>query len=63
MGITCAHVIDAHRNMIQEFGQQQPGHAKLIFQVGDVVMDPFAHIIDENSALDLATIRFTDEQI
>lgn len=62
IGVTCAHVIDAYRNLIQEVGQQ-PGHTNLIFQVGDVVIDPFAQLVDENPTLDLATIRFTDKQI
>jgi hypothetical protein len=63
IGITCAHVIETYRNMMRELAREHSARRELIFQVGDALIDPTKQIIDENPGLDLATIRFTQQQI
>jgi hypothetical protein len=55
IGITCAHVIDGYRHFLDYLDSP-------LFQIGGVAFDPLAQLIDESAELDLATIRFTEEQ-
>ncbi|MBI1748194.1 MAG: trypsin-like peptidase domain-containing protein [Acidobacteria bacterium] len=56
IAMTCAHVISAYRKMIEELDN-------VIFQVGDVALDPIAQLIAEDTKLDLASIELTEEQV
>lgn len=55
LGITCQHVVGSFRQQLAETKNS-------VFQVGDVELDPIRQLVDENERLDLAVIRFTDEQ-
>lgn len=55
MLVTCEHVIAGYREMVATNGN-------VIFQVGEVEIDPFEQLIDENHRLDLATIQLSDVQ-
>lgn len=54
--LTCHHVIAPFRRM-------RTCTNKVVFQIGNVELDPLDQLIDENSRLDLATIRLTHEQV
>jgi len=53
--ITCQHVIARYRRM-------RKCSNKILFQIGHVELDPLAQLIDEDSRIDLATIRLTPDQ-
>ncbi len=55
LAITCEHVIASYQKMKQT-------HDSLVFQIGDIELDPLEQLIDKNVRLDLATIRLTDAQ-
>lgn len=55
IGITCSHVLREYRRMLKEYGS-------IVFQIGDLELDPIEQLIAENVELDLATIRFTEDQ-
>jgi hypothetical protein len=54
--ITCAHVIQTYRNFMAT-------HENVVFQIGNLELDPIPHLIEENFDLDLATLRLSPEQI
>ncbi len=56
IGITCHHVLQEYRNL-------REGTSRLVFQVGNVEMDPLAQLIDESQRLDIATVRLTTSQV
>lgn len=56
LAITCHHVITAYR-------ERRAALQKVIFQIGDVEIDPVDQLIDEDERLDLATIRLTESQV
>lgn len=56
IAITCAHVISAYRRMLEE-------RDNVIFQVGNVAVDPIAQLIAEDINLDLASIELTKQQV
>jgi hypothetical protein len=55
LAITCQHVIAAYRERRTEL-------ERVIFQIGNVDLDPIEQLIDENARLDLATIRLSEKQ-
>lgn len=56
LAITCQHVIDGYRS-------QRNTSRDTMFQIGDVAVDPLEQLIDENAAIDLATLALTDAQL
>ncbi|MGA2315425.1 MAG: hypothetical protein ABSG71_03495 [Thermodesulfobacteriota bacterium] len=54
MAITCFHVLEAYRKKLSEGSQ-------IIFQIGNLKIDPLNKIIDECERLDLVTIDLKDE--
>src|SRR5208282_1937150 len=56
IAITCAHVLSKYRRMLEE-------NPNVIFQVGDLVLDPLAQLIAVDAHLDLASIELTREQV
>lgn|SRR5574341_1023309 len=56
LAITCQHVIAGYR-------EKRANLDRVIFQIGDVDLDPVAQLIDENQRLDLATIGLTEKQV
>jgi hypothetical protein len=54
--ITCHHVIDTYRK------RREADH-RIVFQIGNVELDPLIQLIDENDRIDLATIRLSDTQV
>jgi len=56
LGITCQHVIQGYR-------EYRENHDDVLFNIGNVELDPIAQLIDENTELDLALIEFTGKQI
>ena len=56
LAITCHHVITAYR-------ERRAALEKVIFQIGDIQIDPIDQLIDEDERLDLATIRLTESQV
>lgn len=56
LGVTCAHVISSYREMQQRF-------TNVVFQVGNVALEPSRQLVAEDTKLDLATIRLTDVQV
>ena len=56
IGITCAHVIEAYRNLMDSA-------ENVVFQLGDVEISPIDQLIDESIEYDLATIDFSETQI
>ena len=56
LGITCHHVIAEYRARRRSFDD-------VVFQIGNVELDPVDQLIDENTRIDLATIRLTDNQV
>lgn len=55
LAITCAHVISTYRRMRKYTD-------RLVFQIGDMALDPLIQLIDEDPISDIATIRLTSEQ-
>lgn len=56
IAITCFHVLDAYRKRLNEDSQ-------IIFQLGNLKIDPLPKIIDECENLDLVTIDLSGENI
>lgn len=56
IAITCQHVIACYRRQREQVDN-------MVFQIGDVDLDPLQQLIDENARLDLAVIRLTEPQI
>lgn len=56
VGLTCHHVLKEYRIV-------RGATRGVIFQIGNVEIDPLEQLIDENSCLDLATIRLTSDQV
>lgn len=56
IGITCAHVIGAYRNL-------KNTHENVVFQIGNIEVDPLAILIAEHADLDLATLRLSEDLI
>ncbi len=56
MGITCQHVIEGYREDRNNFEE-------VIFNIGNVELDPIAQLLDENAKIDLALIELTENQI
>jgi hypothetical protein len=56
LGITCQHVIQGYREHREKFEE-------VIFNIGNVELDPISQLIDENNQLDLAVIELTEKQI
>ena len=56
IAITCQHVIARYCENRASLGQ-------VIFQIGNVDLDPVEQLVDENERLDLATIRLTEKQV
>ena len=54
MAITCFHVLDAYRKKLKEDNQ-------IVFQIGNLKIDPLNKIIDECERLDIVTIDLKDE--
>ena len=54
--ISCHHVIDHYRT------RHEADH-QVIFQIGNVELDPLAQLINENARIDLATIRLSAAQV
>lgn len=54
--VTCTHVL-------HEYQKVQMAEHEALFQIGDVVLDPISQLASKHDALDLATIRLTEEQI
>lgn len=55
LAITCSHVLTEFQKFRDELGN-------IVFQIGNVDFDPIAQLVDDCTALDLATIRLTPEQ-
>lgn len=55
IAITCEHVISGYRAMLA-------AHDNMLFQIGEVEIDPIKQLIDLDARLDLATIHLTDAQ-
>lgn len=55
MLVTCEHVVEAYNEMASK-------HKNVLFQVGDIEIDPIKQLIDIDSRLDLATIFLTVAQ-
>jgi hypothetical protein len=55
MAVTCQHVIEHYRSRLKTEGN-------LVFQIGNVEIDPLAQLIDANRRIDIATIRLSAEQ-
>lgn len=55
LAVTCEHVISGYRDMKET-------HSDVVFQIGDVELDPCEQLIDANIRLDIATIRLTNNQ-
>ena len=56
LALTCHHVIACFRRI-------RKCTNKVVFQIGNVELDPLEQLIDENARLDLAAIRLTHEQV
>ena len=56
LAITCEHVIAG-------YCQMKETHDNLVFQIGNIEIDPIEQLIDKDARLDLATIRLSKEQI
>lgn len=56
LGITCQHVIQGYRIYREKYDD-------VLFNIGNVELDPLSQLIDENDKIDLATIRLTEKQI
>jgi hypothetical protein len=56
LAVTCEHVIAGYSEMTKL-------HDNLVFQIGDVEINPLEQLIDKNARLDLATIRLTENQL
>lgn len=56
MGITCQHVIQGYRIYREKYDD-------VLFNIGNVELDPLSQLIDENDKIDLATIKLTEDQI
>jgi hypothetical protein len=56
LALTCQHVIACFRRI-------RKCTDKVVFQIGNVELDPLDQLIDENARLDLASIRLTHEQV
>lgn len=54
--VTCEHVIAGYCEMKEI-------HNNLVFQIGNIEINPLEQLIDKNARLDLATIRLSEEQI
>lgn len=55
IGITCSHILREYRRMLEEYGS-------VVFQIGNLELNPLEQLMAENVELDLATICFTDQQ-
>jgi hypothetical protein len=55
IAVTCEHVIAGYREMLAT-------HSNVLFQIGEVEIDPIKQLIDLDARLDLATIHLTDTQ-
>lgn len=55
LAITCWHVVACYRRM-RKYSN------RVIFQIGNLELDPLAQLIDEDRRLDLASIRLTSDQ-
>jgi hypothetical protein len=55
LAVTCQHVIARYRRL-------RRCSSKVIFQIGNVELDPIAQLVDEHTRIDLATIALTGEQ-
>ena len=56
LALTCHHVIACFRRI-------RKCTNKVVFQIGNVELDPLEQLVDENARLDLAAIRLTHEQV
>jgi len=56
LGVTCAHVMSGYREMQQQFGN-------VVFQIGNINLDPLRQLVAEDIALDLTIIKLTDAQV
>lgn len=56
MAITCSHVLDGYRERLKE-------NDKVVFRIGNVILNPLEHLIDESSKLDLATLNLKEIDI
>jgi hypothetical protein len=56
MAVTCSHVLEGYRN-------RKHDDASVEFQIGNLKIDPLAHLIDENPALDVATISLVGRNL
>jgi len=55
IGITCQHVIAHYREQKKKFDD-------VLFQIGNVEVDPQSQLVDEDARLDLAVLRLSEEQ-
>ena len=56
IAFTCQHVIECYRQRCDEEGA-------IIFQIGNVELNPVEQLLAEDGKRDIATIRLTDEQV
>ncbi len=56
IGITCAHVLSAYREVLKDFDNT-------LFQIGDAAFDPLPQLIAEDTDLDLESIELTKDQV
>jgi hypothetical protein len=56
LGITCHHVIECYRHRREREGD-------IVFQIGNVELDPLVQLVDENTRIDVATIHLTEPQV
>jgi hypothetical protein len=56
LAITCEHVIAGYCKMKET-------HANLVFQIGNIEINPLEQLIDKNARVDMATIHLTKEQL
>lgn len=55
IAVTCEHVIAGYREMIAK-------HSNVLFQIGEVEIDPLKQLMAEDARLDLATIILSNAQ-
>ena len=55
MLVTCYHVLDSYRELLKK-------NESVLFQVGNVELNPLSQLIGENERLDIATISLNSEQ-
>lgn len=63
LNLSCGPMIVTREHVIASYREMAEKYKNVLFQVGDIEIDPLKQLIDSNTRLDLATIRLSDAQI